>query len=177
VPFDSLEDFQDIESLNYYRDAVARGHRPADVLAALRRESRDNARTPVQWTGGSHAGFTTGTPWLSVNPNHTWLNAESQRTDPRSVFSYYRALVALRHSEPVVVDGDFTMLLPDHPAVYAFERRLGPECLAVYANLSDEPEAVALPDGELVLHNVDEGRSRTALGPWEARVYRLSDTR
>ncbi len=176
VPFDSLEDFADIESLNFYRDAVARGHRPAEVLAALRRESRDNARTPVQWTGGSHAGFTTGTPWLPVNPNHIWINAESQRTDPGSVFSYYRALVALRHSEPVVVDGDFTMLLPEHPAVYAFERGLADERIAVYANLSDAPVTVDLPDGELLLHNAAPEHSRTGLTPWEARVYRLSDT-
>src|SRR3712207_1310250 len=117
VPFTSLDDFRDIESLNYYRDAVGRGLSPETVLASLRRMSRDNARTPVQWTAGRAAGFTTGTPWLRVNPNHTWLNAEAERADPHSVYHHYRDLIALRHSEPVIVDGDFTLLLPDHPEV------------------------------------------------------------
>ena len=180
VPFGHIGDFRDIESINHYRHAVeVQQKESAEVLASLRRMSRDNARTPMQWTAGAHAGFTDGQPWLPVNPNHTWLNAESQRDDPGSVYAYYRALVALRHSEPVVVDGDFTMLHPDHRSLYAFERRLQEDCIAVYANLSDEPLVVDLPDCSvqwtlLLSNGSTHGRPHRELGPWEARVYRLS---
>jgi oligo-1,6-glucosidase len=177
VRFDSVDDFRDIESVNQFHEAVALGAEPADVLESLRRTSRDNARTPMQWTDGKHAGFTTGTPWLRVNPNHSWLNAAAQRDDAASVMSHYRALIALRHQERVVVDGDFRMLLPDHPAVYAFERRLDGQCLAVYANLSGDPVAGVLPDqlleAELLIGNQGVPTSST-LRPWEARVYRVT---
>jgi oligo-1,6-glucosidase len=177
VPFASITDFRDIESLNHYRVAVQElGMDPEEVLAALRRVSRDNARTPVQWDDTPQAGFTTGTPWIPVNPNHTWLNAAAQRDDPHSVLAHYRALIRLRHSDPVVVDGDFTMLHPDHPRLYAFERRLDDRRLAVYANLSDEPLEVALPRGaEVLLSNAAPAQRRPDhLGPWEAVVYGLS---
>jgi oligo-1,6-glucosidase len=180
VPFDDIDDFQDIESRNHYRTAVeVLGHSPGEVLEDLRRTSRDNARTPMQWTPGHQAGFTDGEPWLPVNPNHTWLNAEAQRADPSSVFSYYRALADLRHTDAVVVEGDFVMLHPDDPCIYAFERRLGDQRVAVYANLSDLPVAVDLPGvattEELVLTNTSACVPGT-LGPWEARVYRLHRT-
>ncbi|MDX6323653.1 MAG: oligo,6-glucosidase, partial [Nocardioidaceae bacterium] len=176
VPFDSIDDFRDIESLNHYRDAVARGQDPEKVLASLRRMSRDNARTPMQWTAGPEAGFTTGRPWIEVNPNHTWLNADAQRGDPGSVCAYYRSLVALRHSEPAVVDGDFDMLLPDDPAVYAFRRRLGDRCVTVHANLSDNEVLLALPDDELVLSNLLTPPQPGRLRPWEACVHRSVGT-
>ena len=176
VPFDAIDDFRDIESLNHHAEAVALGADPDEVLAALRRTGRDNARTPMQWDAGPNAGFTTGAPWLKVNPNHTWLNAEAQQGDPASVLSHYKRLIALRHTEPVVVDGTFTMLLPDHPAVYAFERTLGAQCIAVYANLSGEPVTDVVPeesDGwELLLGNLASDNGLT-LQPWEARVYRV----
>jgi len=180
VPFASIDDFRDIESVNHFHEAVALGADPEDVLVSLRRTSRDNARTPMQWTSGEHAGFTTGTPWLQVNPNHTWLNVEAQRDDPESVMAHYRRLIALRHQEPVVVDGDFTMLLPDHPAVYAFERTLGDDRLAVYANLSGEAVDGVLPEQahgwELLLGNLPSADDSPGapLRPWEARVYRVS---
>jgi oligo-1,6-glucosidase len=174
VPFDRVEDFRDIESLNYYHDAVERLGLPVgQVLAQLRHASRDNARTPMQWTGGEHAGFTIGDPWLAVNDNHVWINAESQRDDPGSVYAHYRSLVALRHKEPVLVDGDFALVEPEHPRLWAFRRRLGDDCLAVYANFSDEPLDVELPEAEVVLTNLQGGTG--ALQPWEARVLRLVD--
>jgi oligo-1,6-glucosidase len=177
VPFSSIDDFRDIESLNHYVETVQSGADPAEVLASLRRTSRDNARTPMQWTSGPHAGFSTGEPWLPVNPNHTWLNAEAQRNDPASVLAHYRTLIALRHEDPVVVDGDFRMLLPDDPAVYAFERRLGDACLAVYANLSSEPQRDVVPQdvarSPLVLGNLPDSYGRS-LRPWEARIHRLT---
>ena len=120
--FDRVEAFRDIESLNHYAEAVASGEDPDAVLAGLRTMGRDNARTPMQWDAGEHAGFTTGEPWIPVNPNHDEINAEAAVADPDSVFHHYRRLIELRHSEPVVAHGDFTMLLPDDERVYAFTR-------------------------------------------------------
>ncbi len=118
-----VEDFRDIESLNHYAEAVGDGAEPEAVLADLRRVGRDNARTPMQWDASEHAGFTSGTPWLAVNPNHREINAEAARADPDSVFHHYRRLIALRHDEPAVAHGDFAMLLPDDERVYAYLRR------------------------------------------------------
>jgi oligo-1,6-glucosidase len=176
-PFGTLDDFSDLESLNHYVHAVSMGADPAHVLAALRRMSRDNARTPVQWDDSPSAGFTTGTPWLAVNPDHVDWNAARQRKDPQSVLAHYRRLIALRHEEPVVAIGDFAMLLPDHPEVYAFTRSLDDEVLLVVCNLSRtlQPLAELLPearDADLVLGNL-QGADPAVLRPWEARVLRV----
>ena len=131
----------------------------------------------MQWDDSPAAGFSAGTPWLGVNPNHSWLNAAAQRGRPDSVYAHYRALIRLRHTDPVVVDGDFTMILPEHPSVYAFRRSLGDRHLVVWANLSDERVVESLPDGwdrgELVLTNLRGGPAGPGLAPWEARILRL----
>ena len=181
APFATLDDFRDIESLNHYAHATAAGEPPERVLAALRRMSRDNARTPMQWDASPNAGFTTGSPWISVNPNHVEINAEAAIADPGSVFHHYRRLIELRHSEPVVAHGDFTMLVPDDERVYAFTRRLGDVVLLVLGNFgadtvtADVPDAAAWAAAELVVGNYPApGRADGALTlrPWEGRVYR-----
>ena len=181
VPFTSIEDFKDIESRNHYAAAVAAGEAPERVLAALRAGARDNARTPVQWDASPHAGFTTGTPWMAVNPNHAKVNAAAQYDDPDSVFNHYRRLIELRHTEPAVALGAFTMLLADHPQVYALTRRHEQTELLLLANVSGEPVTVEVPAGaawagaELVLANVGESAAPGAavrLQPWEATVHR-----
>ncbi|MGY1623762.1 alpha-glucosidase [Geodermatophilus sp. SYSU D00965] len=177
APFASLDDFRDVESLNHFAQAVAHGEDPDTVLAAMRRMSRDNARTPVQWDASEHAGFTTGTPWIAVNPDYVEWNAQAQRADPRSVFAHHKRLIALRRELPVVALGDFTMLLPDHDEVYAFTRSLDGETLLVVCNLGGHehrltellPEAL---DGDLVLGNLADG-DPAVLRPWEARVLRV----
>jgi len=180
APFARIEDFRDIESLNHYATAVAAGADPDDVLAALRAMGRDNARTPMQWDATSHAGFTSGTPWLAVNPNHVEINAEAAIAAEGSVFHHYRRLIELRHDEPVVAHGDFTMLLPRDATVYAFTRRLADVELLVLGNFSSEPVTADVPAAdewaaaELVLANYPPvGDVATLeLRPWEARVYR-----
>ncbi|MFC5058206.1 alpha-glucosidase [Saccharothrix xinjiangensis] len=177
APFPSIDDLRDVESLNHYREAVAGGVDPEVVMAGLRAMGRDNARTPVQWDAGPHAGFTTGEPWLPVNPNHTRINAEAQYDDPNSVFHHYRRLVELRHTRPVVALGDFRMLLPDHPHLYCYERALDDARLLVLANLGADEQDVELEPGweaeHVVLANTDRARvkaGRAVLGPWEALV-------
>ena len=176
VDFASIEDFRDIEALNHYAQATSvEGIDPGDVIARMQPMSRDNARTPMQWDASEHAGFTTGTPWIPVNPNHVEINATAAVADPDSVFHHYRRLIELRHGEPVVVRGDFTMLLPDDERIYAFTRRLDDVELLVIANFSGEEAAAdvdpAWLDAELLLGNLPDAPDLT-LRPWEARVYR-----
>ncbi|MGV8979008.1 MAG: glycoside hydrolase family 13 protein [Cellulomonas sp.] len=191
--FTSIDDFTDIESINHYRSAVARGQSPATVLDALRRMSRDNARTPFQWKSGPAVGFTTGEPWMAVNTDQDEVNVDSQRGVKGSVYEHYRNLIALRHTEPAVVYGHFTMLLPEHPAVFAYLRSVHGTTLLVAANLSSHPHTVeiretpgshpAWSDTDVIITNQhvdDHGTSnprwragnRLALRPWEAVVLR-----
>ena len=181
TPFVGIEDFRDIESTNQYAEAVEAGEDPDEVLATLRLKSRDHARTPVQWDATDQAGFTTGTPWIAVNPNYPEINAAENLADPDSVFHHYRRLIELRHSDPTVVHGDFTMLLADDPTVYAFTRSLDGIELLVVCNVSSEAVDVALPDAEnwaaaeVVLRSPATTRGTpvgTRLEPWEARVLR-----
>jgi oligo-1,6-glucosidase len=171
--FTAIDQYRDIEAINYFREAVdGKGEDPATVLAAMQEVARDNARTPMQWTDGPQAGFTTGEPWLPVNPNHTRINAAAQVGDPRSVFSFYRRLSELRHSDPVVQRGVFELLLADDPVLWVFTRTLGNEQLLVVANLSDQ--VVALPvdsRGETVIGNYDD-LVGDQLRAWEVRVVR-----
>ncbi|MGZ4509551.1 MAG: glycoside hydrolase family 13 protein [Blastococcus sp.] len=176
-PFAGIDDFRDVESLNHFTAAMVAGEAPADVLRVLRRMSRDNARTPVQWDASPSAGFTTGTPWLAVNPDFVEWNAEAQRTDPSSVLAHYRRLIALRHTDPVVALGDFTMLLPAHEEVYAFTRCLDGDTLLVVCNVGRTPQPLGslLPSAvaaELVLGNLAVA-DPAVLAAWEARVLRV----
>ncbi|MFG2606567.1 alpha-glucosidase [Streptomyces sp. NPDC048514] len=179
APFGTIADFRDIESLNHHREQVALGVPEEEVLEGLRARGRDNARTPMQWNAGRNAGFTEGEPWIPVNPDHDLVNAEAQRTDPDSVFHYYRRLISLRHTEPAIRDGDFRMLHADDERVYAFTRSGAGTELLVLANFTGRPVAVAVPSGwqgtETLIANVP---GATPLGlhhtlqPWEARVHR-----
>jgi oligo-1,6-glucosidase len=182
--FTRVEDFVDIEGRNWARQALSSGMPSDQVLDALRARARDNARTPMQWDGSPHAGFTTGTPWLPVNPNHVEVNAADQRADPSSVFAHHRALADLRHAEPCVVAGSFHLLLPEHPQVYAYLRTLEGTQLLVLVNVSGEPAHADVPDAadwreaELVLGGPDPrlppvlDGTGIGLQPWENRVLR-----
>ena len=175
MAFASIEDFRDIESLNAWHDLVDGGVlRPEDMLSRLRRHSRDNARTPMQWSDAAHAGFTQGTPWLQVNPNYPLINAERQTDDPDSVFSFYRRLIALRKELDILAEGDYRLLLPDHPALFAYARRWQGQTLTVVCNFTGEPvREPSLPElcrGEELLSNMPRGADPELLRPYEARM-------
>jgi oligo-1,6-glucosidase len=177
VRFESIDDYRDIESLNHYREAVEDlDLDPGTVLAGVHAKGRDNARTPMHWDASAHAGFTTGTPWLTVNPNFPDVNVEADRASERSVFRFYQRLIALRHENPVVALGEFAMLAPEDPQLYAFTRTWEGETLVVVANVADTPYQDALPvdvsGAELILGNYPDAAA-TELRPWEARLYRL----
>jgi oligo-1,6-glucosidase len=181
APFAGIEEYRDIESVNHWAHTAGAGLAdPEHVLAALRARSRDNARTPMQWDDSPSAGFTTGQPWLPVNPDHVTVNAAAQRDDPDSVLAHYRRLIALRHAEPVVVSGDFTMLLPQDERVYAFTRSLDGTTLLVLGNFSGEPAPAPVPDAAgWAAADVLVGRTGApgtdadpiVLAPWEGRAY------
>jgi oligo-1,6-glucosidase len=183
MPFASIDDYRDIASLNMYREALAQGMPEDLVLDQLRKQSRDNARTPMQWDASPNAGFTTGQPWLQVNPNYLAINAEQALADPDSIFHYYQKLIRLRKANPVVVTGRYDLLLEGDEAIYAFTRTSDDDRLLVILNFTGGTPAFALPDGlpageaELLLANypASDGDDLRALRlrPWEARVYRL----
>lgn len=185
MPFSSIHDLRDIESINYYHEAIDRQHRSkAEVMTALRHSSRDNGRTPVQWDDSTNAGFTTGEPWIEVNPNYTEINVAADRASDKSVFRYYQALIRLRHENDVVALGDFELLEPDHPNLYALVRSRGRRRLLLVANASNDPLPLFplhLADGgelepwsgkaDVVIANVEQAPDASVLSPWEARVY------
>lgn len=173
-PFRTIADFDDIEVKNAYAAQVKTGKVPeAAFLADLRRTSRDNARTPMQWSAAAHAGFSTGTPWLAVNPAYTTINAAQETADPKSVYRFTQALVALRHAHPAFVYGDYADLAPTDAHLYAYTRTLGRERWLVVLNFgAARAYTVPYEDPTLVLGNVDDPKAE--LAAWEARVYRLS---
>jgi oligo-1,6-glucosidase len=183
APLAAITDFRDIQALRFYADAAERGDVDlAALLLAMARMSRDQGRTPVQWDASANAGFSAGTPWIAVNPDHVDVNAAAQVGQPGSVFEHYRQLIALRHADPVVTDGAFELLLPEHPAIWAFLRRGRDAELLVAANFSADQVSVRLPldagwaDAEIVLAS-DPDRSprqlpELALAPWESAVWR-----
>jgi len=176
--FTSIDQYNDLESIRYYEEAVRAGADPHRLLAAIAVKSRDNARTPMQWDAGPNAGFTTGTPWLAVNPNHVAVNVAAAIDDAGSVYHHYRALIGLRHSSAVVRQGRFDLLLPEDAQLFAYTRTLGTEVLLVVANMSSVPTvlpAQGLPDvdaASVILGTHGDVVTRV-LAPWESRIYRL----
>ncbi len=166
-PFASIEEYRDVEALNYYADASAQGRLAAHVLDGLGRIGRDNARTPVQWDGTPNAGFTSGSPWIAVNPNHAWLNAAAQVDDEASVFSHFRRLIAFRHSSDAVARGDFERVEAGSRSVFAYRRRAVSEVLLVLVNLS--------PDQRIPPTRADprrrRGRAAESRGPRAAECH------
>jgi oligo-1,6-glucosidase len=145
VRFDSIDDYQDIETLNLYRERTAAGVAHDAMMQGIWANGRDNARTPMQWDATPNAGFSTATPWLKVNPNYAQINVAAALADEDSIFHHYRRLIALRKVTPTMVHGSYRDLLPAHPQVYAYERRLGDARIVVVASFTAEPLRVELP--------------------------------
>lgn len=184
VNFESIEDYRDIETLNMYREFVEeKDLAPQVVMAMIHAKSRDNARTPFQWDDSEHAGFTTGTPWMKVNPNYKEINVKQALTDPNSIFYYYQKLIRLRQENPIIVYGKYNLILDAHREIYAFTRSLEDTRLLVILNFTKNTPIFALPtslffsDKELLISNYEvdpaEDIHLLTLRPFEARVYRL----
>lgn len=184
VQFETIEEYEDIETLNMYREKVTEGGEDAaQVMKSIYVKGRDNARTPIQWDDSKNAGFTEGTPWLKVNPNYKEINAKRAVEDPNSIFHYYKKLIQLRKENEIIVYGNYDLILEDHPQIYAYTRTLGDEKLVVILNFSEEIPVFEMPDhleyssAELMVSNYEvfpeESIEAIELKPYEARVYRL----
>ena len=177
--FDKLEDYRDIESINAYHELTEQcGVSHEEMMGYLKRISRDNARTPMQWDDSKNAGFTTGTPWLKVNSNYPEVNAKAQVNDPDSVFSYYKKLIRLRHENEIIVYGDYELLEAESEETFIYKRTYENEHLMVLCNFTDHEVSVTdavmeqIPDGaEKLITNYADDRGQT-LRPYEAKVYR-----
>ena len=170
-----LEEYRDIEIRNMASERLAEGYSMESVMESIYAKGRDNARTPMQWDASENAGFTTGEPWIKVNPNHTVINVEAQEHDPHSVLNYYRRLIALRKQEDVIRDGDYTEILPDWDNIFAYSRCDGKKKLTVIANFSGEevhyPAWAMDTAGAPILGNYDSRPAEGFLRPYEAVMY------
>jgi oligo-1,6-glucosidase len=167
-----------------YREALARGLKPQQILEMIYCKGRDNARTPMQWDSSPSAGFTSGTPWIQVNPNYMEINVQQALADPGSIYHYYRKLIQLRKSNPVIVYGRYDWIQEVPDPIYAFTRTLDSDRLLVILNFSKDHQVLNLPAGiadtrgDLLISNyaVDSAQALRSLSlrPYEARVYRLT---
>jgi oligo-1,6-glucosidase len=181
-PFTKIEDFNDIEVKNAWKGEVLTHQVTAeDYIASLRKTSRDNSRTPMQWDDSANGGFTTAPKaWLAVNPNSNEINAKQAVADPDSVYHYFQKLIALRKKTPALVYGDYKDLDPQHPSVFAYTRTLGALRYLVVLNLSSQAVTYLVPPGQkvgsVILSNLPGKESATSvlrLRPWDARIYRF----
>ena len=148
VPFTSVEDFRDLDSINAYHELVEEQEvfTSEEMMGYLRYKSRDNARTPFQWDDSENAGFTTGTPWIMVNPNYKEINVKAELENPDSIFYYYQKLIQLRKEKEIIVYGSYDLLLPDSKEIYAYTRTLGEEKLLVVCNFSETEVEMEIPE-------------------------------
>ncbi|WP_235069644.1 alpha-glucosidase [Turicibacter sp. TJ11] len=182
VQFESLEEYNDIEIHQFYHDNLKKGYTHEQMMEAIWKNGRDNARTPMQWDESKNAGFTTGMPWLKVNPNYKTINVQNALKDKQSIFYHYKSLIELRknsqYSETIIY-GDYQLLLPEDQQVFAYIREDQQHRLLVVANFSEE-QIVRTLEGEVkdvILSNYDETNldlSNLELRPYEAIVFELN---
>ena len=178
-PFNTLENFRDLESINAFHELTEQGKMTEEeMMAAIGYKGRDNARTPMQWDDSANAGFSDAdaTPWIMVNPNYTKINAKDQVSREDSVFKYYQKLIKLRHESDLIVYGTYDLILDDDKDIYAYIRTLGDEKLIVYCNFSENTREVELPeeftDGKILISNYNDAKvsEKITLRPYEAIV-------
>ncbi|AJS61265.1 glycoside hydrolase family 13 protein [Paenibacillus sp. IHBB 10380] len=185
IHFQSVDDYRDVETLNYVEESIKQGVPEEKIMQTLWDKSRDNARTPMQWNNSENAGFTEGAPWIHINANYIDINVDAALKDPHSIYHYYRELIKLRKEHEVIVYGEYRLILPLHPDIYAYTRTLGNEQLLVILNFFERESVFELPNdldmgsiGKLLISNYPIGSGNNLeslpLRPYEARVYKMS---
>lgn len=182
VRFDSIEAYNDTGLINLYEHETKNGMSHEEMMSYIWKNGRDNARTPMQWSNASQAGFTTGTPWFGVNPNYPNINVEEAVKDPDSILNYYKKMIKLRKHTPALIYGSYELIAEAHPHVFAYLRLYKNARYAVIVNLFNEQTEISLADDleieELLLSNKaveDETNPAMQMAPYEARVYKLAD--
>ncbi|ABX42703.1 glycoside hydrolase family 13 protein [Lachnoclostridium phytofermentans] len=177
IKFKDINQYKDIETLNMYKDRLNKGYKHEDIMESIYAKGRDNARTPMQWSDEIDGGFTTGTPWIEVNPNFTEINAKEQVSNPNSIYNYYKKLIEIRKNNEVIVYGDFEMLLPEDKNIFAYVRTLKDSKIVVVCNFYENEVEYNIPKEyeekkEVLISNY--GLSLTGrLRPFEAIMYRV----
>ncbi len=184
VRFGTIEEYNDVSVKNMYRIKREEGIPHEEIMQQIWPSCRDNSRTPMQWSGDKQAGFTSGTPWIGVNPNYTNINVEKQSQDPNSILQYYKKLISLKKEHEIFTYGIYELILQDHPHLYAYLRTLGDERVIVITNLTEYETSYSFHDFQLkvenlLIHNYEdiphhEVTCEFSLRPFEARVYRVS---
>lgn len=183
VSFESLEDYKDIESINMYKERKEKGYSHEEIMESIYAKGRDNARTPMQWDDSINSGFTSGEPWIKVNPNYKEINAASQLSDENSIFNYYKKLIKIRKCNPVVVHGEYKLISEDNKEIFAYTRTLENEMLLVICNFTENntvfnyEESIKFKDKELLISNYDVDMNKRIdninLKPYESRIYKV----
>ncbi len=175
VAFESIDDYRDIETINYWNESLANNADMEDIMRRIHIQGRDNVRTPIQWDDTEHGGFTTGSPWIKTNPNYRTINVKQDKSSDRSIIAFYKELIALRKSEQIFVNGSFKDLLPDHHQLYIFERKESNDSYIIVLNFSDDEVIVPLDlsDYISVFSNYKESGAGTLL-PWQATILKKS---
>ena len=184
VVFDTIDDYNCCYTLGDYHSMVKSGVEPKEAIRTLAPRSRDNARTPYQWDSSENAGFTSGKPWMKLNPRYTEINLEADRKNPESIFAYYRALADMRTEHPAIIDGDLKFYLEDHPEIIMYTRSCAREKLLIVANHSEKEVGIEMPEdllsnkwNRLLTNYADTAPALDAmrtLRPWEVEVYELA---
>lgn len=173
VRFENIDDYEDIETLNMYKERLEKGYKKDDIMASIYARSRDNARTPMQWSSDKNGGFTQGEPWFAVNPNCKEINAKEAIEDKDSVFHYYQKLIRIRKENPVFIDGKFELLMPEDEKIFAYTRTDENTTMLVCTNFTNETVSCPLlddwKDGKVLIHNYEKNTDKE-LCPFESMI-------
>ncbi|WP_243291427.1 alpha-glucosidase [Bacillus sp. FJAT-47783] len=182
VHFQTIDEYDDVRVKNFYKIKFEEGMPHEEIMELIWASSRDNSRTPMQWSDEVNAGFTTGTPWIGINPNYKNINVEKQKKDPQSILNFYKKMIRLKKENAVLTYGTYDLLLEEHPTIYAYTRTLEEQKVLVICNLSEQEvvfkhDNMTLHVEQLLLHNYDvkerEPITEVTLKPYETRVYRI----
>lgn len=181
VQYETIEQYNDVATKNLYRIKLAEGLPEKEIMNFIWKTSRDNSRTPMQWSGAANSGFSTGVPWLDVNPNYLQINVENQRADSNSILQFYKNMIRLRKENVIFTYGIYDLIYGDHPQIYAYTRTLEHQQVLVLTNLSEDPakfvtDSFVFEYSKLLLNNYQvaehEPTNLLTLKPYETRVYR-----
>jgi oligo-1,6-glucosidase len=179
IRFDNIDDYNDVDTRNKYEQIKNAGGDLKAFLENKKQTSRENGRTPFQWNASPNGGFTIGKPWLKVNPNFTTINAEAQEKDPNSVLNYYRKLVKIRKTSPVLQYGKYTLLDKENPNVFSYTRELNGKKVLVLLNFTEKESTYnlgfSIAKSKIILGNYPKSKSMKAntLRPYEAVILEL----
>lgn len=181
VRFDDINDYNDIESLNMYKDRLSKGYSHNEIMESIYAKGRDNARTPMQWDDSENAGFTTGTPWLAVNKNYDKINAKQCLQDENSIFNHYKKLIDIRKNNDTIIYGDYKLLCEDDENIFAYVRELNGDNILVVCNFYDKDVEFKFEGdfnySKVLLSNYNDSSKmieKLKLRPYEAVMYRFN---